>query len=76
MTVLPSSAQVLDIDQRSKVDIPTENTLLDPKARLFQPTCHLLMGGDIEDGVEFLECELFSLWEEKKDWGERLAAWF
>lgn len=33
------------------------------------------MGGHIENGVEFLERELFSLWEEEKDWREGLARW-
>lgn len=67
MSVLPSTPQVLDIDQRSKVDVPAEDTLLDPETRLFQPTCHLFMSGHAEDSVKFLERELFGLWEEEKD---------
>lgn len=67
MTVLTSPPQVLNVDQRGKFDIPTEDALLDPESRLFQPPCHLLMSGHIEDSVKFLERELFRLWEEKKD---------
>lgn len=68
MIVLPSSSQVLDIDQRSKIDVSTENALLNPEAWLFQSACHLLMGGHAEDGIELLERELFGLGEEEKDW--------
>lgn len=44
------------------------DTFVDPIARFLEPARHLLVSGDVENGIKLFEGELFGLWEEEKDW--------